>query len=254
LIQKELEDEEGIPLWRTDIIPIPQDSPGPWRLRLSFGSNSLWRYRGWFVAGLDPIQNEPVAAVFVANWESGQGTGLTWSWPWDTEAPQRFIIQQRGDPEASWRNIADEVFSVVQGDSGYFLPADRVYPFLDGSPRRRQELRVIGFIDKGRVATYAVVVYPDGGDGHSVTLSLPWPNPAHDTVRVLVEIPSGILGNLGIFDLRGRRVMERTVGGGSHLLEWDGRDFRGGRTASGTYIIRLEGSGPAVMRKVVLLH
>ena len=37
-------------------------------------------------------------------------------------------------------------------------------------------------------------------------------------------------------------------------IEWDGRDLRGGRAAAGTYIIRLEGSGSNVMRKVVLLH
>ncbi|MCK9997290.1 MAG: immune inhibitor A, partial [Candidatus Krumholzibacteria bacterium] len=254
MVQEKLEDEAGIPLWRTDIIPVPDGSPGPWRLRLSFGSNSLWRYRGWFVAGLDPIQSDPAGAVFDANWVRDNGTGLTWSWPWEAGVPQRFIIQHRTDPDDTWQNIADELFSVAQGESGYVFPANRVYPFLDGSPLRRNELRVIGSIDKGMVTTYPVVVFPDGGDGQPVTLSLPWPNPAHDTVRVFVEIPSGILGSLGIYDLRGRRVMERSVGAGSHLLEWDGRDSRGGRTASGTYIIRLEGSGPAVMRKVVLLH
>jgi len=206
------------------------------------------------VAGLDPIPDDPEAAVFDANWEGENGTGLTWSWPWETGMPQRFIVEHRGDVDEPWQIIADELFSVTQGESGYVLAADRVYPYFEGSHRRRHDLRVIGFIDKGRVSTYEVVVFPDGGDGHSVTLGLPWPNPAHDTVRVLVEIPNGTLGNLGIFDLKGRRVLERTVGAGSHLLEWDGRDSRGGRTASGTYIIRLEGSGPVVMRKVVLLH
>ena len=104
------------------------------------------------------------------------------------------------------------------------------------------------------MATRDIVVFPDGGDGQSVTLSLPWPNPAHDSVRFLVEVPNGSRASLGIYDLRGRRVLERTLGGGSQILEWDGRDHRGGRAASGTYIIRLEGSGPAIMRKVVLLH
>ncbi len=254
LVQEELEDEEGIPLWRTDIIPVPEDSPGPWRLRLAFGSNSLWRYRGWYVAAFDPITSDPAAAVFEGAWEAGSGNGLTWSWPWESGIPQRFIIQHREGPDAPWRDIADELFSATPGESLYLLPADRVYPYLDGSPRRRHEIRVVGFIDKGRVTTREVVVFPDGGDGQPVTLSLPWPNPAHDTVRILVGIPMGVRGSLGIFDLRGRRVLERTLGAGSHLLEWDGRDSRGGQAASGTYIIRLEGSGPAVMRKVVLLH
>jgi len=153
-----------------------------------------------------------------------------------------------------WHDIVDEIYPPPPGDSLYTLPADRVDPYFEGSSRQRHELRVIGFIDKGKVATRDVVVFPDGGDGQSVTLSLPWPNPARDSVRFLVDIPNGSRANLGIYDLRGLRVLERTLGGGSQILEWDGRDHRGGRAASGTYIIRLEGSGPAIMRKVVLLH
>ena len=254
MIQEELEDESGIPLWRTDIIPAPVDSPGPWRLRLAFGSNSRWRYRGWFVASVDPITSDPAEAAFEGRWVTGSDAGLVWTWPWEGGVAQRFIIQHREDPDAPWRDIADDLFSATSAESLYILPGEIIYPYLTGSPRQRHELRIVGFIDKGRVATREVVVFPDGGDGQSVTLSLPWPNPAHDTVRVLVEVPTGVQAKLGIFDLRGLRVMERTVGPGSHLLEWDGSDNRGGRAASGTYIFRLEGSGPVVMRKVVLLH
>ena len=160
------------------------------------------------------------------------------------------IILSHTFPDPLGRALAE----APTGDDGFFLPAERVYPHLGNTFRQRHELRVLGFIDKGRVATRAVVAFPDGGDGQTVTLSLPWPNPARNSVRFLVEIAPGTQANLGIFDLRGRRILERTLAGGSQLLEWDGRDHKGGRAASGTYIIRLEGSGPAVMRKVVLVH
>ena len=254
MILQDLELEGGIPLWRTDIIPVPEGLPGPWRLRLSFGSNSLWRFRGWFVAAFDPVFTEPAAAAFEGEWNGDGASGLTWTWPWDSRTPQRFVVQHRDGPEVLWRDVADEIFPAPPVESLYFLSADRVAPYLEGPARQRHELRVIGFIDKGRVATRDIVVFPDGGDGQSVALGLPWPNPANDSVRFLVDIPTGSRANLGIYDLRGRRVLERTLAGGSQLLEWDGRDHRGGRAASGTYIIRLEGSGPAVMRKVVLLH
>jgi len=166
----------------------------------------------------------------------------------------RFIVQQRDDAHTAWVDIVDEIFPAAPGQTGFLLPADRVSPYLGGAARQRHELRVVGIVAKGKVATRAVVVFPDGGDGKPVSLSLPWPNPAHDTVRVLAEIPAGVRGTLGIFDLKGRRVMERTLGAGNHLLEWNGFDSRGWRAASGTYIIRLEGSGPVVMRKVVLLN
>ena len=254
LIQKDMELDGDIPLWRTDIIPVPETSPGPWRLRLSFGSNSLWRYRGWFVAGVDAIASDPAKAVFGGQWISGPGAGLSWTWPWGTGSPQHFIIERRTGEDGSWEKITELTLPVPPGEAPYFVPAASIGGYFYGSPRERHELRVLGFIDKGTVATREIVVFPDGGDGKSVTLSLPWPNPANDSVRFLVEIPQGITGTLGIFDLRGQKLKELRVGAGSHLLEWDGRDSHGGLAASGTYIIRLEGSGAAVMRKVVLLH
>jgi M6 family metalloprotease-like protein len=254
LMQPELELEGTIPLWRNDILPVPDRFPGPWRLRLTFGSNSQWRFRGWFVASVDPVVSDPATAGFEATWKSRQAGGLTWSWPWESGDLVRFVVQHRESPEVPWQDIADELFPAPSGEENFVLPADRVYPYLGDTYRQRHELRVLGFIDKGRVATRAVVAFPDGGDGQTVTLSLPWPNPARNSVRFLVEIAPGTQANLGIFDLRGRRILERTLAGGSQLLEWDGRDHKGGRAASGTYIIRLEGSGPAVMRKVVLVH
>ncbi len=254
LIQKNLELDGDIPLWRTDIIQVPDGLPGPWRLRLSFGSNSLWRFRGWVVAGVEAITTDPAKAVFGGQWKSGPGAGLSWTWPWGTGSPQRFIIEHRIGEDGLWERITDGLLPVPPGDEPYFVPAEGIVGYLEGSRRERHELRVLGFIDKGMVATREIVVFPDGGDGKTVALSLPWPNPAHDSVRFLVEIPPGVVGALGIFDLRGLRLKELSVGAGSHLLEWDGRDSHGGRAASGTYVIRLEGSGAAVMRKVVLLH
>lgn len=254
MIEKDLELEDGIPLWRTDIIPVPSEGPGPWRLRLKFGSNSLWRYRGWFVASFDPVTDDPVSASFNGRWDESPQQGLSWSWPWGGPAEQRFLIQHRPHPDASWTDIADGMFSLAEGETRYHYPADLILTELEGSSRQRHDLRVVGFMAKGRVATRDIVVFPDGGDGQTVTLSAPWPNPAHRSVRFLAEIPPGATGNLGIFDLRGRKVYGRLVSTGSHLLEWDGSMTGGGKAASGTYVIRLEGSGPALMHKVVLLH
>jgi hypothetical protein len=219
-------------------------------LRLGFGSNTLWRKKGWFVAAVDPLVDDPASAQFVARWDGD----LSWSWPWGQAQPLRFVVEHRDDPAGGWSVLADEVF-VSSGDPAhYVLQGGRILSQLDGSPRRRHELRVIGWFAQGKVATRGVVVFPDGGDGQPLTLSLPWPNPARDSVRFMVEIPVGGQGRLGLFDLRGRCLWDRTLAGGSRLIEWDGRDRRGARAAAGTYIIRLEGSGQVVRRKVVLIH
>lgn len=254
LVMEGLELENDIPLWRTDIVPLPTGSPGPWRLRLSFGTNSLWRYRGWFVAAVDPVFSEPATAGFSAQWDGSPGGGLSWSWPWSRDDSLPFQVQIRRNPETPWETAAEGVFPPEPGSGGYFLSATDLLAELTGPPFSRFEVRVLGHINKGRVATRGIVVFPDGGDGQTITLGLPWPNPAHESVRFMVGIPAGGQGSVGVFDLRGRRLLEIDLGAGDHLMEWDGNDSQGARAPSGTYIIRLDGSGSPTMRKVVLIH
>jgi hypothetical protein len=206
------------------------------------------------MASVDAVVGKPAEAAFEGLWLDSGTPGLAWNWPWSAAPETRFIIQHREGEVGAWETITDEAFAPEAGDSRYFMPSRQILPYLNGSNRQRHELRVLGFMSKGKVATRSIVVFPDGGDGQTQTLSQPWPNPALGSVRFLVEIPPGGQGNLGIYDLKGGKVLGRTVLSGSHLLEWDGRDSHGARSAAGTYIIRLEGSGPAVMRKVVLLH
>jgi hypothetical protein len=59
---------------------------------------------------------------------------------------------------------------------------------------------------------------------------------------------------VGVYDLRGRLLHEQELAAGSQQLVWDGRGPDGRRAASGTYLLRLEGSGRIVTRKVVLLR
>jgi M6 family metalloprotease-like protein len=250
LVRAALELEEGIPLWRTDIIPVPASGEGPWRLRLEFASNTLFRRRGWFVARIEPVFASPEGSAFPIAWEEG----LRWAWPGEPGSVRRFTVQGRDDADSTWFELADEIFSATGPGGDYFLAADRILPLLDGPRRQRHVLRVIGFDAVGPLATRELVLFPDGGDGHAVSLTMPWPNPSSGSVRMLLDIPVAEPGQLTIVDLRGRLLMSRVFPPGSHLFVWDGHDADGRRAASGTYFIRLEGSGPVTTRKVVLLH
>jgi hypothetical protein len=67
-------------------------------------------------------------------------------------------------------------------------------------------------------------------------------NPARGTVRLRVAPPERGAVDLRVFNVRGalvRALPQRVVDAGFHVLEWDGRDERGGRTASGLYFVRL---------------
>jgi hypothetical protein len=50
-----------------------------------------------------------------------------------------------------------------------------------------------------------------------------------------------------------RRLVDRTVGGGTYGASWDGRDDTGKSVASGVYFYRMEAEAFVERRKMVLL-
>jgi len=94
----------------------------------------------------------------------------------------------------------------------------------------------------------------DTGDGlniHSV-----FPNPFNPQVTVFFSLPHDMQVDVAVYDLKGRRVktLARSVlPAGSHELYWDSRDEQGRAKATGTYILRVVGEGPALTRKLLLI-
>lgn len=64
------------------------------------------------------------------------------------------------------------------------------------------------------------------------------PNPSAGAVRFAIAGGRPSVGVLRIFDLSGRRVMERAVGfaAGMGQVEWDGRDPLGAKVPAGVYL------------------
>ena len=234
---------EGVPIWQVDVVPLP-DEPGPWSLQLDFASNSLWRYRGWFVADLKVLDVTPDSA-FPIQWQAH--TGLDWDWPYPDLVTAGFFVQTRAQDGVNWIDI----ISVPEGTS---LPAGELLSYLDQGGQTRHLVRVTAATPLGRIASPPVVVYPDGGYRQGSGLGPARPNPAWDQVQFSLELPPGSTGILKIYDLRGRLVLSSSYPSGNHLITWDGNDLNGERVAAGIYIIRLEGSSPVITRKVVLLH
>lgn len=90
-----------------------------------------------------------------------------------------------------------------------------------------------------------------------VTLTLrAHPNPFNPNVRIDYILPHSGEVTLRIYDAGGRRVrdlVERHERAGARSATWDGRDARGGASASGVYFVRLVSRGREVTTKVVLL-
>lgn len=93
----------------------------------------------------------------------------------------------------------------------------------------------------------------------AVSLAQNVPNPFNPstTVSFTVAQEAGtVQARLAVYDLRGalvRTLLDGTVEPGTHRLEWDGRDSRGRRAASGVYFLRLSAGGETRVRKMVMI-
>ena len=233
----------GEPIWRTDIFPVPAGGTGPWRLRLEFAANALWRARGWVVARCEALSAPPAGFDEDCRWSGS----LSWDWTWDAGAAlPLFDIQARARPDSIWTTLL----------TGVQDPVDRaaITALLPGPPDRRHEVRVTGPTLWGVLALEPLTVYVDDGAVAGPSLGEPWPNPAMAALRFTLQVPDGTVGELRIYDLRGRLVHRRDVPAGTLLATWDGSDAGGRRLPSGTYFLKLSGAGAPVTRKVVLRH
>ena len=84
------------------------------------------------------------------------------------------------------------------------------------------------------------------------------PNPFNAGTSISFVLPGdGVPVRLSIYNLAGQRIRTLQPAGltaGENRLLWDGLDQQGRQAASGAYIYRLEGSGFAVSRRMLLLR
>lgn len=70
-----------------------------------------------------------------------------------------------------------------------------------------------------------------------------FPNPFNPVTKIRFELASPTVVDLKIYDLQGRLVKalvtDEVLGSGRHETEWNGRDERGAKVATGVYIYRL---------------
>jgi M6 family metalloprotease-like protein len=243
----------GEPVWRTDILPLPADGEGPWRLRLSFATNTRgWDWRGWLIRSIEPLAGEVPATALPLAWD---GAALSWTWPF-APAPDAVFTLEAATADG-WRVLDQPWCRPALPDEPCEVSAETLLPLLPALPRHRSALRIVGPVadsGQGLLASGAVVVFPDGGDGDPVIFGRPWPNPAVGAVQVLVGVPDGAAARLDVYDLAGRLVHRQQCPPGEYLVRWDGRDRDGRRVAAGTYVMRLDGPDGIRSHKVVLLH
>ncbi len=93
----------------------------------------------------------------------------------------------------------------------------------------------------------------------ATVLGPPLPNPTSNGVTLTLDVASGAVGayRLRVYDLAGRRILERVIEApapASYAVGWDGRGAGGQATPAGVYFLRLDGPGLTDTRRVVRLR
>jgi DNA-binding beta-propeller fold protein YncE len=88
-----------------------------------------------------------------------------------------------------------------------------------------------------------------------ITFHPPFPNPAHEKVRLALELHSATYILVRICDAGGgsiRRLWDGPLGPGMHAMTWDRRDNRSRLVTGGSYFIQLDAGREIATRKVVV--
>ena len=82
------------------------------------------------------------------------------------------------------------------------------------------------------------------------------PNPSRGSVVIEMALAAEGDARVDVFDPRGRRVAQllKNRVSGHQTLGWDGRDLKGRSVPSGTYLVRLETQGRAVIRRIAIIR
>lgn len=237
---------EGKIVWNVDVVVKPDS--GPWRLGLEFGSNNLWRRRGWFVAAFETITAAADTLPFAARWQddSGGDSRLTWSWPWPDAEPDQVVLQSYLETGKVWVDRG-----AIQAAASVGVAQTQLRAMVDSDVAL---IRLLATGPYGWVATRALSLGADTTTPDVGSLGLPWPNPGTPPIRVEANLPVSATGAVVVYDLRGRRIDRLPVPGGVSVLGWDGFDSRGKGVPAGLYFLRLEGVPGATTRKVILLR
>jgi hypothetical protein len=169
--------------------------------------------------------------------------------------------------EISWDVFSDEAlagFQVYRSGLSHNLEI----PVSSELLQPEQRSLVDRDIRQGETYTYVVVAVTAGGIEYraprqtvsvpvgSLTLEQNVPNPFNPQTTIVFDLPQKAKITLGVFDVRGHRVVvlaNDDFPAGRHEIEWDGRDHRGNRLGSGVYFYRLGAGKKTMTRRMVLL-
>jgi glucose/arabinose dehydrogenase/PKD repeat protein len=116
--------------------------------------------------------------------------------------------------------------------------------------------------DENNNVSLRALVVPNGTTGvtgpliRELALSSPFPNPAHDAVRLTLDLPRDGDVTFRVHDLQGRvvHVDAERFAAGRWTLQWTGEFDSGGAAPPGVYLATIRAGGRTFIRRIALLR
>jgi hypothetical protein len=113
-----------------------------------------------------------------------------------------------------------------------------------------------GFVGTARISSEEVELNASPAVPSQTRLLAAVPNPFNPSTELRFELQAGARVELVLYDLAGRKVntlLSEPRPAGEHAVTWDGRDDRGRRVASGTYLYQMRTGNYVETKRMVLL-
>jgi hypothetical protein len=88
------------------------------------------------------------------------------------------------------------------------------------------------------------------------SLSQNYPNPFNPSTTIRFDLPEASDIVLTVYNVSGQevaRLADESLGAGSYIVEWDGRDMSGQLVSSGVYLYRLKGGEYTATRRMIMM-
>jgi len=158
-------------------------------------------------------------------------------------------------PGTSPSPVTDDLVGVLSygaGPTKNDLALKSTFPYM-ATPHRGYDYT------KQTVFPTAIHSAPGGGLGigpRSFTLAQNYPNPFNPETAIVYDLKQNSRVKISIYNALGQKVatlFEGQQAAGKHRLVWDGRNDKGVRLATGTYIYQMEADGVMQSKKMLLL-
>ena len=218
--------------------------PGVYRLYVT--AEDPTTHNNWY-GSADVTITSPGTSVFIRDFNVGASeTGVEIIWDiYSDDNLKGYMIFRRAGTNGPEINIHPDRF--ISADKNAFLDDT-----ADGGKTYTYTMGIIR-ADDSMVRSQPITIVTEE---FTFSLEQNRPNPFNPVTTLAYSIPDACHVTLGVYDVHGRLVktlVNGTIPGGAHAIEWDGRDTGDTAVASGVYLIRLVAGKRTTTKKIVLM-